>query len=96
MDVSTGLSSSSCPGHQDPQRVIRDIYDRLGFQISPQFARALREETERARSYRSTHSYSLEQHGLSREQVLAEYGDIVERFGFAPPAPRVSGEEEVA
>ena len=75
----------------DPQRVIGNLYDRLGFEISPQFARTLREETEKARGYRSTHRYSLEQHGLIREQILAEYRDIFERFGFVPPSAFTAG-----
>jgi hypothetical protein len=71
---------------RDPQRVVGDLYARLGFGISPQFARTLREETERARGYRSAHRYSLEQLGLSREQILAEYRDIFEQFRFPAPS----------
>jgi hypothetical protein len=43
---------------------------------------ALQKEQEQARRYESRHSYSLEQFGLSREQMLKEYGEIFDRFGF--------------
>ncbi len=67
---------------QDAERTVADIYRRLGFEISPDFARVLREEAEKARNYRSEHEYSLEQMGLTREQIVAEYEDVFARFGF--------------
>jgi len=67
---------------QDAEHTIAEIYQRLGFEISPAFARVLREEAEKARNYRSKHEYSLEQMGLTREEVVAEYEDVFARFGF--------------
>lgn len=63
-------------------RTVAEIYDRFGFQIGPTFAEVLRRETGRARHHESEHEYSLEEMGLTREQVVAEYRHVFDRFGF--------------
>lgn len=67
---------------QDLGKTISDIYDALGFDIGPEYAQLLREETEKARQYESRHQYSLEEMGFTREQIIAEYQDVFDRFGF--------------
>jgi hypothetical protein len=67
---------------RDPEQTILDIYDRFGFDVSSEFARILKREAKKARDFESTHDYSLEQFGITREQVVEEYADIFERFGF--------------
>lgn len=66
----------------DPERTVTGIYRRFGIEIGPSFARVLQEATERARNYSSRHEYSLGRVGLTREQIVAEYADVFERFGF--------------
>jgi len=66
----------------DAEQTVADIYRRFGFEIGPAFAQVLREEAERARNHRSEHDYSLEQVGLTREQIVARYADVFDRFGF--------------
>jgi hypothetical protein len=61
---------------------VREIYQRLGLEVSPTFAKTLSRETERARQHESQHTYALEEMGLTREQIVARYEDIFERFGF--------------
>lgn len=67
---------------RDPEPTVVDIYRRLGFDISPEYAQALHEAAEKARRYKSKHVYSLEQMGFTREQLIAEYQDVFDRFGF--------------
>ncbi len=67
---------------RDVEQTVRDLYARLGFSISPEFARVLREETEKAKRYRSSHQYSLEQMGFERSQIIAQYRDVFEQFDF--------------
>lgn len=67
---------------RDPQATVAAIYDHLGFEISPDFAAILQRETERAQGYRSEHQYSLEAMGFTREEILAEYGDVFEKWGY--------------
>jgi hypothetical protein len=66
----------------DPEGTLADIYQHLGLPLNPTFASVLREEVARARQYRSKHRYSLEQMGLTREQILTDYRDVFDRFGF--------------
>jgi hypothetical protein len=66
----------------DPEETVRRIYERFGFAIGPAFARVLREESAKARRFRSRHRYMLEKLGLSRQQILTAYQDIFEHFGF--------------
>jgi hypothetical protein len=66
----------------DLQETVAQIYAGLGFDMSPAYVRVLEKEAERARRYESEHRYSLEAIGLTREQIRAEYEDILERFGY--------------
>jgi hypothetical protein len=50
--------------------------------MSPTFARVLHEEATRARTYRSRHCYSLEEMGMDSNQIVAQFWDVFERFGF--------------
>jgi len=70
-----------------PEKTIREIYGRFGFEIGPDFERVLQEESARARRYSSRHDYSPEESGLSRQQILDTYRDIFERFGFDTEGP---------
>jgi hypothetical protein len=67
---------------QNPEQTVLSLYDRFGLNMSPQYRQVLQEEMHRARQYKSSHRYSLEQCGLTREQVVSDYSDIFERFGF--------------
>ncbi len=66
----------------DPKRVVTEIYDRFGLEISPEFAQILVEETEKSCEHQSDHHYSLEGVGFTREQILSTYQDVFERWGF--------------
>jgi hypothetical protein len=85
----------------DPAGTVSRIYERFGFEIDPAYAEILQVQAERARTYRSRHRYSLEGTGLTREEIVAEFQDVFDRFGFptgetdapAPaPAARSRGE----
>ncbi|MBN2389954.1 MAG: sulfotransferase [Anaerolineae bacterium] len=66
----------------DPRATVKAIYQHLGFEISPAFDTILQQETERARTYKSEHEYSLEKMGFTREEILTTYSDIFEKWGF--------------
>jgi omega-hydroxy-beta-dihydromenaquinone-9 sulfotransferase len=69
---------------RDPREIVHGLYQRLGCRLTPDYLKVLAEEAERARSYKSRHTYSLEQSGLSAERIREDYQDILERFGFEP------------
>jgi hypothetical protein len=53
----------------DPEAAVRDVYERFGFEIDREFGEVLRQETSRARKYRSRQEYDLKEFGLTREQI---------------------------
>jgi hypothetical protein len=66
----------------DPEGTVAGLYRQFGFELGPAFAQALHQTALKARRFESQHSYSLEQAGLSRERILAEYQATFDRFGF--------------
>jgi hypothetical protein len=77
----------------DPEAVITAVYQRFGFDMSPAYADLLRQEGERARNFRSRHDYSLEEVGLTPEQIRSRFSEVFERFAFTPATTVDSGEE---
>lgn len=66
----------------DPRRVVTEIYEHFGLNLSPEFDETLVEATKRAREYESDHEYSFEGTGFSRDQVLEAFGHLIEQYGF--------------
>ncbi|MCX6033276.1 MAG: sulfotransferase [Chloroflexi bacterium] len=67
---------------RDPGRVVTDLYRRFGFPLSPAYAQTLRVETAKAGGYKSEHLHPLEEIGYDRQQILNDFRDVFERFGF--------------
>lgn len=68
----------------DPERVVTGIYKQFGFAISDEFARILKQAKEVSGRHESTHSYSLEDIGITRAQILSDYRDVFARWEFDP------------
>jgi hypothetical protein len=66
----------------DPCQTVYALYERLGYTMSSAYQKVLDKEAAAARSYKSNHTYSLEQSGISRDQIRQDYCDILNRFGF--------------
>lgn len=71
-----------------PSRVIKEIYSRFGFELSPKYAMILQEEDERTRAYTSRHQHSLAETDRSREDIVTDFKYIFEKFGFDTRAPQ--------
>jgi hypothetical protein len=69
----------------DPEAMVLKLYQRFDFTLSDRFRDVLRDEKRKASTYKSQHTYSLEEIGLTRENIITQYKDIFERFGFAIP-----------
>jgi hypothetical protein len=50
--------------------------------LTPCIDATLRSEVEQQRKYKSEHTYSLEQFGLTREYVYSELSELFEYYGF--------------
>lgn len=67
---------------QDPRLIVLSLYERFSCTASASFQNFLLHESERSRTYRSRHSYSLEQCGISPCRLRNDYRDILDCFGF--------------
>jgi uncharacterized protein YfbU (UPF0304 family) len=66
----------------DPQAKVEELYRRFGLELSTEYKEVLALEHEKASGYKSKHSYSLEEYGLSYGDIRKEFGDIFDYFGF--------------
>ncbi len=66
----------------DPEKTIKEIYDRFGIDMSESFAEKLRLHTEASRSYVSPNMLDLSQDGFTPQYILETFEDIFDRFGF--------------
>lgn len=66
----------------DPPAAVRRIYQALGMDLSAEYRAVLEAEGEKARAYRSTHAYSLEACGLTRDDVYHALTEVFEAYGF--------------
>jgi omega-hydroxy-beta-dihydromenaquinone-9 sulfotransferase len=69
---------------KDPEKIVTEIYQGIGLELSPEFAEILRVESEKAGQHTSNHQYFLESVGFTKEQILSTYQDVYERWGFDP------------
>lgn len=65
-----------------PRQTVLDIYSKFGWKVSDQMSGKLLEQTSKGRSYKSKHSYSLEQYGYDREEIYRQLKPVFKRFGF--------------
>ncbi|MFT4704049.1 MAG: hypothetical protein ACI81R_001745 [Bradymonadia bacterium] len=66
----------------DPKTTIERVYDQLEIPMSAAFTQRLRQETQRARQYRSSHAYSLEEYGLEKREIYEALKPVFERYDF--------------
>lgn len=77
----------------DPAATIERIYEELGFELAPAYREVMREESARAKGYRSDHRYALEEFGLEKDAIRLRLADLFDRFGWdRGPAPAAPGE----
>jgi len=67
---------------QNPRQVIKEIYEKFAFELSPEFGRILDEAAEHSISYTSGHKYSLRKMGLSKKSILETFAFVFKQFGF--------------
>lgn len=53
----------------DPQGTVERIYERFGLEMTEPYRENLHQESEKAKKYKSTHKYSLDQMGLSDQDI---------------------------
>ncbi len=66
----------------DPGAVVESLYRWMGLEMSDAYRDKLKAFTNRQRKYKSKHSYSLEQFGLTEEWIREQIPEVFEAFGF--------------
>lgn len=67
---------------KQPKKTVLSIYDHFKLPQSPDFLERLETETQKTRTYKSKHSYSLEEFGFTEEYLIEEIGPIMEKYGL--------------
>jgi hypothetical protein len=65
-----------------PKEEVLKIYDYFGIAKTEKFLIALDNATQKARSYKSTHNYTLEQYGMTKADVIEKVGFVYDIYGF--------------
>jgi hypothetical protein len=73
----------------DPERIIRGFYRQFGYPEAGKLEQIVAQAVEETRIHRSDHAYSYEEMGFTREQIVAAFADIFERFEFNQREPSV-------
>jgi len=66
----------------DPRRSVERIYSHFNLPMGDEHRLFLEAESRKAQAYKSKHHYSLEQFGLSKQQVYEALEDVFEAYGF--------------
>ena len=66
----------------DTSNTVKQAYRDLELSISPEFAKVLEEEGARSGRHETTHRYSLEEFGLSKDEIQTELAALFERFDW--------------
>ncbi|MCO5248855.1 MAG: sulfotransferase [Chitinophagales bacterium] len=67
---------------ENPEKEMIEIYRHFNLSIGTDFELKLRNTSKRSKSYQSTHQYSLEQYGLSKNEVLDRLEAIFDKYSF--------------
>lgn len=67
---------------KNPKATIEHIYAQFGMEITPEYAEILSLETEKAKTFKSTHKYSLGAMGLSRQRITREFASASRQYNF--------------
>ncbi|MFW5925345.1 MAG: sulfotransferase family protein [Myxococcota bacterium] len=69
----------------DPKRAIEGIYDHFGMPMTDRYRGRLDEATRNAAQFKSRgHQYTLEEFGLTRDEVYRQLRDLFDEFGYEP------------
>ncbi|MEM6957614.1 MAG: sulfotransferase [Myxococcota bacterium] len=69
---------------QSPKQLVEELYAWMGLDMSKAYLSRLEAATSRQRKYRSSHRYSLEQFGITRDEVRRELDGVFEAFELDP------------
>jgi hypothetical protein len=78
---------------QRPEFVIRGFYEQFGYPDKPGLPVIIDQAVKETLIFNSDHSYSYEEMGFTREQIVSMYPDVFKRFDFETREPFVEREK---
>jgi hypothetical protein len=67
---------------KDPRAAIEKVYDHFGWTMTDHHLAKLDEAAHRQKTFKSTHQYTLEEFGLSKQWIQSELGEILDAYGM--------------
>jgi len=67
---------------KDVKGFVLGVYGRFGWEADPAFQERLTQDARTGKEYRSRHSYSLQEFGLTEKEIQARFPELNARFGF--------------
>jgi hypothetical protein len=66
-----------------PIETARNIYKYFDFEMSEKFDEALSHYHLESKKYKSKHTYSMAQYGVTKETINEQLGDLMDEFDFS-------------
>jgi hypothetical protein len=67
----------------DPAGTVEGLYGHFGWEMSADFRAKLNEITNRQKSFKNNHGYTLEEFGLTRQWLQSELAPVLDAHGLA-------------
>ncbi len=67
---------------RDPTTAVERVYERFGYEMTDRYRAVLERTVSERKKHKSKHKYTLEQFGLTKDQVYSELKDVFETYGF--------------
>ncbi len=67
---------------KDPESTIQLIYAWLGLHLSDRFSETVQIETTKARQFVSHHTYTMDEMGLTEDQIFKEFDEVFSYYEF--------------
>ena len=67
---------------KDPRATLEKLYEHFGWKMSDAFRAKLAGATEKQREFKSSHNYTLEEFGLSKEWIQEQLGPLLDHYAL--------------
>ena len=71
----------------DLRGTVDKLYQKLGMDMGEDFAAELDAAVQAHEEYERPNNYTLEQFGLTKNDIYVELKDVFDEFGYEPPMP---------
>jgi omega-hydroxy-beta-dihydromenaquinone-9 sulfotransferase len=67
---------------QHPEKTVCQIFDHFGYEMNATYNQILKQAIIESNEFKSQHVYSFEDMGITHQEILSNYENIFEQFGF--------------